>query len=242
MSLRQPAPGRPAGRTSAPEAVAQPTGTVLVDGKPKKIIECGPSPLPPPGDERRDVLKEREDALAEKIARIEEVLGLDNSAGPPVKLSKFAISNEIASKFDMLRVTEAQAEYAYYWANFSSQHGIDVTAHQVAGYEVVCGDMPEARECKDELGRRRIGDVILMRTPVDNYLELLRLDRQKREMREGVTSLFEEMGERYRRRGLKVYTRLNDYQAERALRRSQAQQIARQRFDGMLRDGSVRGL
>lgn len=246
MSLRQPPPGPPPGRApAAPAALADNTPTSFIedaDGTKKKVIQAGPAELPPAGDERRDELKKRDDALAERLEAIEQALGLDNSAGAPVQLSKFAISNEIASKFDMLRVTEAQSEYAYYWANFSSQHGIDVTSHQVMGYEVVCGDMLEARECKDELGRRRIGDVILMRTPVDNYLELLQLDRQKRAMREGVTSYFEELGERYRRRGLKVYTRLNDYQTERAMRRGHAQQIARQQFDGMVRDGRVRGL
>lgn len=220
-----------------------PTHTVEVGGKTRNAIQAGPSELPPPGHERREELKRRDDDLQERLARIEAAMGLDNSAGPPVDISHFSISNEIASRFDMLKVTDAQPDYAYYWANFASQHGIDVSSHEVMGYEVVCGDMPEAKKCRDELGRRRIGDVILMRTPIDNYLELQQLDRWKRQQRQqNVEATLMAMGERYAGRGINVTRGLNPYQTQRAMQRAQAQQIARQQFNDLLRSGQVRGL
>lgn len=236
---RMPPPGKP-GR---PLADTTPTGTVMVDGKMRKIIEVGPSALPPAGDARREELKRRDDDLAARLAKIEEALGFDNSAGPAVDIARIPIENEIASKFDYLKVTDAQPEFAYYWANEKAAHGLDMTAHQTMGYEIVCGDMPEARNTKDVRGYRVIGDVILMRTPLDNYLKLRQLDRQKRQMREdSVTATLQAMGDRWARRGIKVHQELNEYQMSRLARQSQAQQIARQQFNDMVRSGRVPNL
>jgi hypothetical protein len=58
---------------------------------------------------------------------------------------------------------------------------------------------------------------------------------------EGLEAALEEMGERWRGR-INVSRNLDDYQTKRVLRRSQAKQIARHRLDGMLRDGTVKGL
>lgn len=241
MSARMPKPPVPPGR---PLADNTPTGTIVDDeGRVRRVIQAGPSELPPPGDARRDELKKRDDDLNMRLKAIEEALGLDNSAGPTVDVARIPIENEIASKFDYLKVSEAQPEYAYYWANVASQYGLDVTAHQVMGYEIVCGSMPEAMNCKDELGRRKIGDVILMRIKLDEYLKLRQLDRQKRQMREdGVTATLQAMSDRWGRRGVRLHQELNEYQMGRLARKAQAQQIARQQFDDMLRTGRVQGM
>lgn len=241
MAARMPRPQPPG---IPPTQNVNPNAKVVdEDGRVRAAIQVGPSELPPPGDARRDELKRRDDALTERLARIEEALGLDNSGGPPVDIRHFPIENEIASKFDYLKVSDAQPEYHYYWANYAAQHGLDVTAHTVMGYEVVCGEMPEARNCRDELGRRKIGDVILMRIKLDEKLKLDQLDRRKRQMREdGVLGVLEAMGDRWGRRGVIYRPNLNEYQMGRVVQQAQAQQIARQRFDGMLRGGRVPGL
>ena len=221
-----------------------PTGTIERDGRRRQVIQVGPSELPPPGDARRDELQRRNEELEARLARLEEALELDNSdPRGQVDISKLAIENEIASKIDMLRVDDALPEYHYYWANFAAMHGLDVTSHQVQGYEVVCGDMIEAKRCRDELGRRKIGDTILMRIPLDKHLELLQLDRLKRQMREdGVMSTLESMGDRWGRRGIRFKPYLDEYQNQHVLKTAQAKQIARQRFNDLLRSGQVPGI
>lgn len=241
MSERMPPPPQ---RGKRPAAVMEPTGTVTdASGRVRNVIQVGPSELPPPGDARREELKRRDDDLGERLARIEEALGLDSSGGPQVDLRTYRVDNEIASKIDLVNVDNAQPEFHYYWANFASQHGLDVKLHEVMGYELVCGDMPEARKAKDELGRRRIGDTVLMRIPLDEKLKLDQLDRQRRMQREGgILSTLEGMSDRFGRRGVRFYPNLNEYQMGRAMRQAQAQQIARQQFNDMVRGGRAPGL
>jgi hypothetical protein len=50
------------------------------------------------------------------------------------------------------------------------------------------------------------------------------------------------MGDRWARRGIKVHQELNEYQMSRLARQSQAQQIARQQFNDMVRSGRVPNL
>jgi len=241
MNIRQPAPPKARGRSPRADMVE---ATVEVGGTPRRaLVPADTEPLPPPGDKRREVVAKRKDNLEERLARIEEEMGLDNSGGLHVEISRLHIANEIASKFDYLKVTNARPEFAYYWGNWSAAHGIDITAHQVDGWVVVAGDDPECTHCRDELGRRKIGDVILMRIPLDRCLELRQLDRLKRRMKsEGIDGALKEMGERGAKRGVILHDSLTPYQRQRAMAKAQAKQIAGQRMTSMLRTGRVRGL
>lgn len=176
--------------------------------------------LPPPGDERREVLAERTDTLAQEAetrAAVEERFAIDPKA--------FRIENEIAAHLDTLKVSGALPEFAYRWVNFISIGGIMVTRAQNDGWEVVRAEMPEAIERRDELGRRRLGDVILMRIPIDRKLFLDRRDiALARLQAESSEAALLEMGEKYAGHGITVKTELDPA----AIRRAEAQAAARE--------------
>ncbi len=150
--------------------------------KQKIVYQGDKDPLPPPGDERREKLAQREDALekkAEELSEKMEAYSLDPS--------KLKVENELAQHFDfslktMLKVTNAKPDRAYCWANHSAQHGFDVTAKMSIGWQVVKGNDPECEEHKGTDTTRRIGDLILMWMPKDRYerLESFRAEQRSR--------------------------------------------------------------
>lgn len=173
----------------------------------KKVLKVGDDTLPPPGDERREVLAERKDNLEEKaetLANEQELHAID----PKV----MEVDREIAHFYDpatrsVLNVSNAQPGWVYSWPNCVNQSGIQVTMKKYDGWIVVSGNDPEAREHKREDGLRRIADILLMKIPVERYEKLQRRDELKRQRHQaGVAAELESMGRRYAKRGLHVHT------------------------------------
>lgn len=183
--------------------------------------------LPPAGDARNEELKKRSDELEAKI----EAASVD--AGT-IDLKKVQIENEIAQHiagpFNELEVSDAQEGKVYRWV-YIGQQGRAVTQARFDKWEVVQGNDPEATELKHVDSTRRLADVILMRTSVENYDRLQYRDRLNRQrQQEGITQTVYDMGQKA---GLIVKPYRMDT--------PQAQQ-ASQHIDRMIRQGTVPGL
>jgi len=199
-------------------------------------------PLPEAGYAREEELKRRLDDLNELKAMLEGELEKDGvvEVGPQkIRLDQMKIENEIASKFDFLVVPEALEDMRYCWVNYVNQHALAVKTKQVEGWEIVCGDMPECPNLRDELGRRRIGDVILMRIPIDRYVQIqYRNQLVKENKRLAVERKFTELNEKTAQHGIRVRADMTEREQRHAL----ANDIARQKVDSMLRSGSIPGM
>ena len=212
------------------------------------VVHQGESPADlPAGDARREAQARAADQLAEAA----EARGIEGGAIDP---KKFVIENEIAQHFNELEVTNAQPEYEYCWVH-SGQHGrfimmkmserVKINGEVMPVWEVVQGDMPEARELKGQMAdtTRRLGDVILMRARKECALRVRQWREQRRlAMFEGSTTELMEMGERHRHRGVVIRTDFGPDQLEMMGRRAMMRQQAVGMVDKMIRTGSVPGL
>lgn len=162
----------------------------------------------PAGDERR----EQERVNADELAQLAEEQNRGMHAIDP---SKIEPDNEILGqivndRFNRMEVSDAQGAYVYCWIRAFTRDGRQdleaVTIKQLAKvknretgrmepcWHVVIGKtMPEAQECIDVYGYRRIGDSILMRCRRDLYVELERMEQEERDLAEG--KLYEEFEE-----------------------------------------------
>ncbi len=136
------------------------------------------STLPPAGDERREELKRRSDALRQAADEMAAAAGLEAA-----DLSKITPENEIAQNFNpitnMLDVSKRQSGYEYRWESaHPSLRGVSITMAKNLGWELVVGDMPEAREHREVDSTRRVGDAVLMRIRTERYHSLM--SRQRR--------------------------------------------------------------
>lgn len=121
----------------------------------------------PAGHERSEALKQAADTLAEEA----EVLAdsLDIGAINPDALREEP--EVVRMLMDSSRVTSRVGGYEYCWA----RPGVQVDeklSWSIGGdlvWQVVKGDMPECLERKDEFGRRRMADVILLRAKKELY-------------------------------------------------------------------------
>jgi len=200
--------------------------------------------LPPAGHQRDEELKRRADILAEegeKRAKVEGVEAIDPNS--------LTLESELVSQMDELSVTNRQPGYEYCWVNFDSPshaRGLMVKNKlREKGWEIVCGDMPEAIEVKDVAGNRRVGDVILMRIPKPLYDAHLRLERERAARMSGSShSTLQELGEKYRGRGVIVHTPDNmDPNLLKTMEsRARGAMAANQKLDQSLRDGRIDGL
>jgi len=154
----------------------------MAEDKGKKVAhQEGSSELPPPGDVRRDVLKERQDVLeqrAEELAEERQVHSINPDA--------LKVENELAQHFNyqegtMLYVTNARNDRRYRWANHASQHGIDVTKRMRKGWQVVRGADKECEHVAAADVIRRIGVLMLLWTTPENYEKLERYEEHKRQ-------------------------------------------------------------
>ena len=209
----------------------------------KKIVRQ-PQPtdnLPPAGHEQREVLKAREDTLAEqaeaatKSAEGHSVGSIDPDA--------FDEDIEILANFDGLEVSNKQPGFVYKWVRYDSQYNIGywVNYAKVSGWQVVCGDMPESKEHEIAGGMRKIGDCILMRIPAKRKAALDRREQQDNEhRRSAATSNLQELG---KSKGVIVKTTETDPDL---LRRMSAQHrgtmAATAQYTQALKDGTIVGL
>lgn len=202
--------------------------------------------LPPPGYKRDEELSRRTDELDEKAEKLEaeqEVYASDPQAFTP--------DRDILSRLDqrMLEVSEKQPGYQYCWAYFGL-NGQMVWAKRAIGWEVVKGkQMPEAREHEEVDGTRRIGDVLLMRCPMERFKELEAAAADARMAQElGITSQLKELGEKARRYGLKVHEDLSqvrvgpDTLMDVVEKRAGVHDVVQGQVDKMLRKGEVPGM
>ena len=201
--------------------------------------------LPPAGDARREELRRRGDQLTQQA---EQAPQLEGGAIDP---RKFNVDRELAARFNSLEVSNQVDGYVYCWVRFGK--GVmddvgrkralrvrDAEGHLCPVWEVVRGDMPEARELLDVQGFRVLGDVLLMRCRQELYDAVQAYEAElRRRQQEGVNTTLRELGERH---GVTVHTDLNDPVMKRALSHAHAQQVASNQVDRALREGTVPGL
>lgn len=155
--------------------------------------------LPPPGHERQEELKRRKDRL---VAEGEQLMAeLEKEAVDPAKLDPSKIDREVRQALnahDEVWVSNADPNYRYAWI-YRDPHGrfggrFVHTMKAVGGggyWEVVSGNMKEAREHIAPTGERWVADCLLMRCRVDKLAKLKLEDRERRYARQGnVASAF----------------------------------------------------
>lgn len=217
-----------------------------------------PTGLPPPGDARRETLRQRADRLAQEAEELSN--DLERESIDPTKLR---VENDIAQSFvpDFetenwnLPVSNARPGYVYKWVfrdpggrfgnTFVMRERIPVNGP----WEVVSGTGPECPEAREHLfadGTRVVGDVLLMRIRKDFHTMLLRRQAARTERFEhSITSRLEELGERARGRGVKVHTdasTMNPKMAERLFNSTHAQKLVERTVDQMIREGRMPGV
>jgi len=207
----------------------------------------GTESLPPAGDERREVLARRADALVEKA----EELG---AAGGQIDPDAFHIENEIGRYFNHLEVPHRQEGYAYKWEQrdpnnrFGNFHFL---AAQTQGWERVLFGDPDAKgleHCRHPDGSIIVGDTILMRIRYDRYIQLRRAEYHLARRQEG--AIDSELMDIAGRRGVRVlkdeeiggkeHGRWSAAQESRAAHAA-AQKLALQELDKQIRGGHVPG-
>ncbi len=142
--------------------------------------------LPPPGDERREVLKERTDNLQQQIDEKADHYAIDPAA--------LEVDREIRHDLDQGCLTPSDADPAYKYAWVQCKHPEDHPSRMVElklaervqlpdgnwvrPWEVVGSKHKEALNLKQVDGSRRIGDTLLMRCRKD-YYSLIELNKRK---------------------------------------------------------------
>ena len=193
--------------------------------------------LPPAGNARQEVLKARTDQLAEAAETKAAQLGAES-----IPHEALEPDYEIINNFDGLAVSEKQPSFIYKWVLFDNpiaNKGYWVNQAKISGWQVVCGDMPEAKEHEIVGGMRKIGDTVLMRIPAARYAVLEAKERASIEARErAVNSNLMELG---RKRGVivKVDEGLDKKTLNTMEARARGSMAATQKFDRALRDGTL---
>jgi len=200
--------------------------------------------LPEPGYKRDEELARRTDALEEKIeTEAPEVYPIDPKA--------FEEDREILHRSiekQMVQVSEKDLNYIYCWTYYG-QNSQQVWAKKALGWEVVTGDMKEAREHIEADGTRRIGDTLLMRVRKERFEQLEADATRRRQLQhDSVGSRLLELEDKARGYGLRVHQSLDTVQVGNQTlmdvveRRSAAKQTAMKHIDKKLRDGTVPGM
>lgn len=192
----------------------------------------------PAGHARDEQIKINADANAERIEQAAQTSGAINPAA-------FAPDREILAHTDGLEVSNKQPGFVYSWKLFDnpkSNVGYWVNQAKIQGWQVVCGDMPEAKEHEIAGGMRKIGDCVLMRIPADRHAAIMRHEEQLAADRaNAVHSNLMELG---KARGVTVKV-IDGANTDPALlqqmdARSRGYLAAEQKYDRALREGSLR--
>lgn len=199
----------------------------------------GPKPtLPPAGHKRDEELLKRQDQLDEKAET--QAAKLDMGAIDPDVLKA---ERELLNSMDSTMVTDADPNYHYTWVNFQSYHGWAVKSKLAfRGWEVVNGSMPEASECRQVDGTRKLGDVLLMRIKIDRYNILKALEEEDRnKFNQTPTSNLSALADKYANKGLIL--RVNDTRDLKHMEsRHRGAMAAQEKFETGLRDGTIQGV
>lgn len=142
--------------------------------------------LPPPGDERREVLKARTDNLEQQIDEKTDHYAIDPAA--------LEVDREIRNDLDKGYLDPSDSDPAYKYAWVQCKHPEDHPSRMVElklaekvqipdgtwvrPWEVVGSNHKEAPKLQQTDGSRRIGDTLLMRCRKD-YYALMELAKRK---------------------------------------------------------------
>lgn len=179
----------------------------------------------PAGHKRDEAMRRSKDALEQEAEQLADELGV---AG--IDPSALEEDREVVQMLtDSSHVRDAQPGYVYCWVRFKSNsgaNGVDEKLSWTIGgspvWEVVKGDMPEARERKNESGYRVMADVLLMRARKGRYDKLQQYLEFVHEQR--VDSSIRDLRDMADRKRLKLHefgdgsNGANDQQRERAQR------------------------
>lgn len=148
--------------------------------------------LPPAGYKREEELTKRTDILDEEIdKKSQDTLAVDPS--------KLEVDREIRYDLDKgeLDVTESDPSYVYRWVqcerpssnpsrmvDLLRYKSVTVNGQRYPTWEIVRGDMKEAREKRTALGTRQIGDAMLMRCHRNTFEIIENEERRKRSNRQ----------------------------------------------------------
>lgn len=178
---------------------------------------------------------------------------MDVNTGDPAQLQ---VENEVRQALNEMNevyVSNAQSEYTYSWI-FRDPHneygGRYVRKMQALGWELVSGDMAEAKEHRFVDGTRVVADCLLMRCRLDRKLLLDKRDRLLRDAQQaGIVARVHELAERA---GTRVYDKLPGFVEEAMTdQANQRRQTALRDFhrmnvggkmDRMLKTGAIPGI
>lgn len=217
---------------------AAPTFTVDDLAAAKDVVQEQTTQAGEPALKPEEVARRAERLIAEAQKLLEQ---LDVQAADPAKLT---VENEVRQALNELNevyVSNAQQEYAYAWV-YRDPHneygGRYVRKMQALGWEIVSGDMPEAKEHRFVDGTRVVADCLLMRIRLDRKLLLDKRDRLLREAQQaGIVSRVYELAEHA---GTRVYDKLPDFVENAISQQQHARRAAALRdFHRLNRDGSV---
>ena len=240
-----------------------------VDQNHDALVQQAEAALPPPGHERDEVLRARQDTLeeaAETLANETGAFKVDERILEPDREIRFQLASSASS------IPNAQNEYDYKY-EYTGNGGLQINMSKSLvvstnrgpmpiGWQIVDRSMPEARgmeELIDVNGHIRLGDTILMRRLKDRselearYQEWVRA-RQAGESTDAVREMDEKNKRNNKtRNAIKL---LDEEQAEdwiafiqkrapgykESARELYARMGAQQQLDKMLKDGTVLGL
>lgn len=228
------------------------------------LVQQAEASLPPPGHERDEALRMRQDELEEAAERLAEETGairIDERVFEPDREIRFCLSKQAST------IPSALDEYDYKY-EFTGNGGLQINAAKSlvvntsqgpinVGWQIVDRSMAEARgmeEFIDVNGHIRIGDTILMRRLKDRsalearYQEWVR-GRQSGEIEKEVRAMDED-NKRRGRRGIDlvekddhIATMQKQYPGRaKSAKRMYAELAAGQQMDKMLREGTVPGM
>ena len=224
----------------------------------EQLAEEAHAELPPPGDARREVLKQRDADLQAQIERVGQSIVLNN-----IDPKYLQIIREIQQRTSYLNVSNRKPGYVYAWVTKNNWNN-HRTRLEAVGYEVVQGDDPEALELKGTSGiaagtgtpdtTRQLGDVILMRIKEEYYIaQKAREHARTLAMQVASASTLITMARPYFNRGIRVGTQVqgmgDQLQGPRIRPRSFSSRRAQmlglldnQVFQEQVREGTIPGM
>jgi hypothetical protein len=133
--------------------------------------------LPPPGHERQEELKRRQDALDAEAQALKDDPHPSTFVGNADALKEDREIQNILEKkknlnpvdpYDFLAVENAQPNRHYVRA-YMRGNGFQINGLKMRGYKLVSGNDPEDPALKDVNGHRQLGDTLLMYCSLEDY-------------------------------------------------------------------------
>ena len=197
------------------------------------------------GFAKREAIKARADKLMAEAETLLADAGIERADPNKIKLER-----EVAQAIDVhtgeVFISNVQPGFHYSWVfrdptgEFAGRYVLKMRA---LGWEVVSGDMPEAREHLHVDGTRVVADCILMRCTEELYRKFKEMDRIRRQRQsEGYATNLYDLA---RQAGVEVRTldQLGDVGSHLRSAAEEATRNARvARIDKQIRNGSLPGI